>query len=196
MGALRGRVTTRAPLVVGALFAVPVFFMALLVSSLALDTPTVEGRKLGPTASGTEAKVWAVALIAPAVMVGIGALGLLLGRYGVFIPIAGAVVACFLLPYLAGDYIGRHERRFPYGMDFIRDNAAGNASSRGDWEHAAKATVVSMSHWTLVLAALALVGTLIVLLRRPEPVTPGLAPDPVVGAPEVSPGPTDVDLGL
>jgi hypothetical protein len=44
-----------------------------------------------------------------------------------------------------------------------------------------------MSHWTLALCGFAIVAALVVLLRRPEPVTPDLAPEQVSGVPEVSP---------
>ena len=189
---LRNRMPSRAPFVVASLFAVPVFFMCLLVSSLALDTPSVRAGRLGPTASGPEAKVWLAALIGPAIMLAVGAAALLLGRFGVLVSIGAGIVACLVLPGRADAYIGRHETRFPQGMDFIPDNTTGNASSRGDWEHAAKETVLSMSHWTLAMAALALLGALIVLLRRPEEIT-GEAVDPIVGAPEVAPGPSDVE---
>lgn len=186
---LLGRVETRAPFVVGALFAVPVFFMSLLISSLAVDRPSLRAAKLEPTGSGTEAKVWLAALIGPAIMLAVGALALLAGRYGVFLSIAVAIAACLWLPGLAGGYIGRHERRFPSGMDFVPDNTAGNASSRGDWEHSSKETVLSISHWTLVLAILALVVALVVLLRRPHQLEAGgdLLVDPVTGAAKTVP---------
>ena len=74
-------------------------------------------------------------------------------------------------------------------MDFVKDNTTGNASSRGDWEHAAKDAVVSMSHWTLVLALLALIAALLVLWRRPQQmVLEATGIDPIVGAPETRAG--------
>jgi hypothetical protein len=104
-----------------------------------------------------------------------------------------AIVACLLAPGRADGYIARHEARFPDGMDFVKDNTTGNASSRGDWEHAAKDAVVSMSHWTLVLALLALVVALLVLWRRPQPpVLESTGIDPIVGAPETVPIEADV----
>jgi len=181
---LRPEGTSRAPFFVGALFGVPVFFMSLLISSLALDIP--HGK--APTAAGTEAKIWLAALIGPAIFVCLGVLALWLGRFGVFLPIGAAIVACLLAPGRADAYIARHEARFPDGMDFVKDNTTGNASSRGDWEHAAKDAVVSMSHWTLVLAILAVVVALFVLWRRPQPLElepTGIAP--IVGAPETVP---------
>jgi len=185
---LRPEGASRAPFFVGALFGIPIFFMSLLISSLALDTPNVVDGKAGPTAAGTEAKVWLAALIGPAIFVGLGVLALWLGRFGTFVPIVAAIVACLLAPGRADAYIARHETRFPDGMDFIKDNTTGNASSKGDWEHAAKDAVVSMSHWTLVLALLALAAALLVLWRRPSPlVVETLGIDPIVGAPETIP---------
>src|SRR4051794_30426688 len=156
--------------------------MSLLIASLALDVPPGNA----PTASGTEAKIWLVALIGPAIFVGLGALALWLGRFGAFVPIVAAIVACLLAPGRADDYVARHEARFPQGMDFVKDNTAGNASSKGDWEHAATDAVLSMSHWRLVLAMLALVVALLVLWRRP-PELESTAIDPIVGAPETVP---------
>lgn len=181
---LRPEGASRAPFFVGALFGVPIFFMSLLISSLALDIP--HGK--APTAAGTEAKIWLVALIGPAIFVGLGMLALWLGRFGAFVPIVAAIVACLLAPGRADAYIARHEARFPDGMDFIKDNTTGNASSKGDWEHAAKDAVVGMSHWTLVLAFLALGVALLALWRRPSAPaleTTGIAP--IVGAPETIP---------
>jgi hypothetical protein len=185
---LRPEGASRAPFFVGALFGVPIFFMSLLISSLALDTPNVVDGKAGPTATGPEAKVWLVALIGPAIFVGLGLVALWLGRFGAFLPIVAAIVACLLAPGRADAYIAGHEARFPDGMDFIKDNTTGNASSRGDWEHAAKDAVVSMSHWTLVLALLALGVALLVVFRRPEPLmVENAGIDPIVGAPETLP---------
>ena len=178
---LRPEGASRAPFFVGALFGVPVFFMSLLISSLALDIP--HGK--APTAAGTEAKIWLAALIGPAIVVCLGVLALRLGRFGAFLPIGAAIVACLVAPGRADAYVGRHEARFPDGMDFVKDNTTGNASSRGDWEHAAKDAVVSISHWTLVLALLALAVALLVLWRRPQQmVLEATGIDPIVGAPE------------
>jgi len=91
-----------------------------------------------------------------------------------------------VLPGLSHGWIGRHERRFPIGVDFIPDGSASNLSSRGDWEHAAQDTVRSISHWTLGLAIGAIViGVLAEVRRRrgrdaivvePPPQTTGGAP--------------------
>src|SRR6188472_805194 len=110
---LRPEGASRAPFFVGALFGVPIFFMSLLISSLALDTPNVVDGKAGPTAAGPEAKIWLVALIGPAIFVALGLVALWLGRFGAFLPIAAAIVACLLAPGRADAYIGHHEARFP-----------------------------------------------------------------------------------
>src|SRR3954452_22974900 len=181
---LRPEGASRAPFFVGALFGVPVFFMSLLISSLALDIP--HGK--APTAAGTEAKIWLAALIGPAIFVGLGVLALWLGRFGAFVPIVAAIVACLLAPGRADAYLARHEAAFPEGMDFVKDTTAGNASSRGDWENAAKDAVLSISHWTLVLAVLALGVAVLVVWRRPQPLAvETTAIDPIVGAPETVP---------
>ena len=74
---------------------------------------------------------------------------------------------CLVLPGVSHGWIARHERRFPRGIDFIPDNSSSNLSSRGEWEHAAQATVSSITHWTLGLAIGAIViGVLLEIRRR------------------------------
>ena len=161
------RVDSKAPLAVAALLAVPIYFAALMASSLALDKPHVVGRHEFPGTGGTEATIWLAALIAPAIVLAAGGMGLVLRRYGVYLAAAAGVVVCLLLPGLSHGWIAGHERRFPLGIDFIPDSSTSNLSSRGEWEHAAQATVVSITHWTLGLAVGAIViGVLLDIRRR------------------------------
>ena len=161
------RVDTRAPIAIAGLIAVPVYFAALMASSLRLDAPRIVGKHEFPGSAGTEGKIWAAALIAPAIVLAAGAVGLLLRRYGVFLVAASGVVVCLVLPGLSQGWIAGHEKRFPIGVDFVKDSDPSNLSSRGDWEHAAQATVVSITHWTLGLCiGVAAVGILLEVRRR------------------------------
>ena len=130
------RVGTKAPLAVAGLIGVPVYFAALLASSLALDRPKIVGPHQLPGTGATEAKVWAAALIAPAIVLAAGTVGLVLRRHGVYLAAGAGIIVCLVLPGLSHGWIGRHERRFTHGVDFIPDRAprtsraAGSGSTR------------------------------------------------------------------
>ena len=183
---VRALFQSKAPLAVAGLIAVPIYFAGLMASSLALDRPHFVGRHESPSTGTTEAKVWLAALIAPAILMAAGAVGLLLRRHGIYLAAVAGIVVCAVLPGLSHGWIGRHERRFPIGVDFISDRSPSNLSSRGDWEQAAQDTVRSISHWTLGLAIGAIViGVLAEVRRRrgrdaivvePPPQTTGGAP--------------------
>jgi hypothetical protein len=163
---MRNLFQSKAPLAVAGLIAVPVYFAALMASSLALDRPHVVGRHESPGTGGTEAKLWLAALIAPAIVMAAGAVGLALKRHGIYLAAAAGIVVCAVLPGLSHSWMDDHERRFPIGVDFIRDGNPSNLSSRGDWEHAAQDTVTSISHWTLGLAIGAIVIGVLAEIRR------------------------------
>lgn len=178
------RVDTKAPIAVAGLIAVPLYFAALMASSLALDAPRLVGKREFPGAAGTEAKIWAAALIAPAIVLAAGLVGLLLRRFGIYLVSAAGIAVCLALPGMSQGWIAGHERRFPLGIDFVKDSSPSNLSNRGDWEHAAQATIVSITHWTVGLAiAIVVVGVLVEVRRRR-------------GAPDLltEPSPIDVEL--
>lgn len=158
---------SRAPLGVAGLVGVPLYFAALLASSLALDRPhIVHGREF-PSTAGVEARIWLAALIAPGILLAAGLVGSLLGRLGIYLPALAGIVVCLLLPGISQPWVARHTARFPLGIDFVPDSDPSNVVSRGDWERSAQATIVSMTHWTLGLAAgVILVGLLLELRRR------------------------------
>jgi len=184
------RVDSKAALAVASLIAVPLYFATLMASSLALDRPHIAGNKQLPGTNATEAKIWLAALIAPAIMLAAGTVGLALRRYGVYLSAAAGIVVCLVLPGLSHGWIARHERRFPRGIDFIPDNSSSNLSNRGEWEHAAQATVASITHWTLGLAIGAIViGVLLDIRRRRGRDAILVEPPPVEttgGAPQVT----------
>jgi hypothetical protein len=180
-------VRTRVPLAVAAFFAAPIFFASLMCSSLALDHPRVVGTKEFPSAAGTEAKVWLAALIPSAIMLVLGLLALPFRRAGVFVPLAGALALCLLLPVRLDTWVARHTRRFPLGLDYLKDSDPSNTSSRGEWEHAAKDTVFQITHLTLLLVGLGAVISILLLLRRREAATLLGGPAPSVHAPDATP---------
>lgn len=186
----RRRFRTKASLALAGLLSVPLYLASLLASSLALDRPRVVGVHESPPAGGREALIWAAALITPGILLLVGAAALPLRRYGVYASAVAGIVVCLVLPSLSHGWIGRHERRFPLGMDFVKDSNASNLSSRGQWEHAAQDTIVSMTHWTLVLAVGAIVIAVLLEVRRRSGsdairILPSVSP--VTGEPETSP---------
>ena len=195
IGRLRPHVEGRAPLVIAALFSVPIFMMNLLVASLAVDRPHVVAGTEHPPTDSTEAKVWAVAVIAPAILLAVGLLALPLGRLGSYVVFATAIVFCALMPSTAHGYMAGHARRFPLGLDYLKDSDPSNTSSSGEWERAAHDSITSMAHWTIALAALAVAVMAVVHVRgrRGRPVPP--PPEAVVGVPETTPIPTPDRVG-
>jgi hypothetical protein len=181
---------TRGPLAIAGFFAVAIFFASLLVATLAIDDPQTKGLRQFPSSSATEAKIWAAALIPSAILVGIGFLAVLVRRWGIYISLAAALVICLVLPLPLDTYVNRHTERFRYGADFVRDSNPANVSSRGEWEAAAKETVISMTHWTIGLIVIATVIMVAVDVRRrrrgveptPEPPPAGAMQVPGTGA--------------
>lgn len=186
----RLRFRTKASLALATLLSVPLYLATLLASSLALDRPRVVGVHESPPTGGREALVWAAALITPGILLFVGLAALPLRRYGVYVSAAAGIVVCLVLPSLSHGWIGRHERRFPLGMDFVKDSNASNLSSRGQWEHAAQDTIVSMTHWTLVLAVGAIVVSVLLEVRRrrgSDAIRMLPTVSPVTGEPEIAP---------
>ena len=185
---LRSR--SKAPVALVGLLAVPLYFASLLASSLALEKPRILHGRETPPGSGAEAKIWLAALIVPGILLAVGVVGLAVRRVGIYAPAAAGVVVCLVLPDVSKGWISRHTARFPLGMDFVKDSDPSNLSSRGEWEHAAQETIVSITHWTLIIGIGAIVVGMLLEVRRRSGRGPFSVPSPpaaVTGAPEVSP---------
>ena len=171
---MRGRlhVDSKAPLIVGALIGVPLYFAALMASSLRLDAPRIVGKHEFPASAALEGKIWAAALIAPAILVGAGLVCLLLRRWGIYPVALVGIVVCLVLPGLSQGWVAGHIARFPLGVDLVKDSDPSNLASRGEWEHSAQATIASITHWTLGLCiGVFVIGALVEWRRwrgRPE----------------------------
>jgi hypothetical protein len=184
----RLQVDTKAPLIVGALIGVPLYFAALMASSLRLDAPRIVGKREFPASAALEGKIWAAALIAPAIVVGVGLVCLLLRRHGIYPVAAVGIVVCLVLPGLSQGWVAGHIKRFPIGVDLVKDNDPSNLASRGEWEHSAQATIASITHWTLGLCiGVVVVGLLVELRRRRGAVPVGVTPAAITGEPEMTP---------
>jgi hypothetical protein len=197
----RPRLATRAPVAVAALLSVPLFFAALLAVSLAIERPhrfqwrSAKGRLIEidhPPTGANEAKIWALALVVPAALLGVGLAASFWRRGGIYVACAAGLVAALLLPVRLDRWTAHHSKRFPYGMDLFPDSSVSSTLARGEWEGHSRETVLSLTHWTIGLAlGVAAVAAFVELRRRRVGPRPALAEEPppavATGEPEVSP---------
>jgi hypothetical protein len=193
------RLRTRAPVAVAALLSIPLVFAALLAVSLAIERPhrfqwrSAKGRLIEidhPPTSAVEAKIWALALVVPAALLGVGLAASLWRRGGIYVSCAAGLVVALLLPIRLDRWTEHHTGRFPFGMDLYPDSSISSTLARGEWEGNARQTVLSLTHWTIGLAlAVAAVAAFVELRRRRlgRRVPVGPPPMVVTGEPEVSP---------
>lgn len=168
---LRGR--PRAPLAIGGLLAVPLFFSALLAFTLALQQPHVTiVHRAGKTVAhyaqapaSTEAAIWLLALVPPLALVAIGVAGVLV-PYGRFLVPVAAVVDALALTHRLDFWAARHTVRYPFGIDLIRDSSNSSVLTRGQWERDAVWASRSLAHWTIGLALAAIAIALVIDARR------------------------------
>jgi hypothetical protein len=182
----RGR--SKAPLAVGAILAVPLFFVALMSFTLKVDKPSHSVSNAGKVVLGDPTKatigtIYLLAFAATAALLVVGLLARLLrSRLAVIIPAAAAIVITVLLLLPLNTWEAGHIERYPLGTDNIPDGTpahpvATNLLNRGEWEQAAKTTAHQIGFVTIGLAIAAIV--LCVLLdvrhrrgRDPIPVEP------------------------
>jgi len=192
----RLRPPTRAPVAIAGLASFPLFFAALLCVSLAIERPhrfqwrNARGKLIEidhqPTTS-MEAKIWAIALVVPFVLVVIGLAASFWRRGGVYVVSAAVIVVAVALPHRLDRWVAHHSQRFPYGMDLFPDQLPSSTISRGEWEGQARDTVISLTHWTIGLAVAAAAITAAVAVRkRLGPVPPPPEPPPAVATGEAS----------
>jgi hypothetical protein len=166
-----------APLALAGLLAVPTFFASLIAVSLAIESPvrvqwrSATGRLIErdhPPTSSAEATIWALALVAPALLLAVGAAASLWRRAGIYPVSAAAVVLALLLTHRLDRWVAHHSTRFRFGVDLVPDTDPSNTLSRGEWESSARETVLSLTHWTigLALAAILVAAAALALRRR------------------------------
>jgi hypothetical protein len=166
----------RGPLAIAAFIAIPLFFSSLMAASLAVEKPhTIEwkGGHNGllttyhdPT-SGNVATVWLWALVPPLVLVAVGLVATRL-PLGFYVPCLAAIVIAMAVVHKTAVWERHHTARYPVGVDLIPPaNAASDKFDRGQWEHMARETALSLQHWTIGVAlASALVMGLLWARRR------------------------------
>jgi hypothetical protein len=178
---LRG--SSKAPLAVAGIMAVPLFFVGLMAFSLKLDKPSVQGIRLGDPTKGTIGTIYLAALAVAGGLVVLGLLAMLLrSRLAAVIPAVAGIVAAIVLVIPLGTWATAHTARYPLGVDNIKRSDPSDIYLRGEWEQNAKTTARQIAFATIGIG----VATILVLaaleLRRRrgregilvEPPPPGL----------------------
>ena len=176
----------RTPLTVSCILAAPLYFLSLLLASMAIDRPHVvtwahHGKQIQtfhPTATGLEAKIWLVALIPSGLLIAIGIAAVFV-RYGTYLVCTAMFLISALLPHKLDTWQRHHAARFPRGQDLVADSKSINNLNKGEWETSAHDTILSLRSWMIGLAILFAVGfALADQLRRRrgnrEPALPAL----------------------
>ncbi len=190
---------SRAPLAIAAFIAIPLFFSSLMTASLALEKPHViqwrDGARLLTTwhdpTTANEARIWLWALLPPALLVVAGWVASRL-PLGFYVACVAAIVDAMAVVHRLDVWTRHHTARFPNGVDLIpASNVQSNKYDPGEWEGNARATALSLEHWTIgiALAAMLVVGGLAVRRRyfgRPGPET-AFTPVEGVHAPDATP---------
>lgn len=174
LGLLRIGGRSRSPLAIASFIAIPLFFSSLMASALAQEKPRlVQWRSGGhlkttyhdPTTS-TEARIWLWALLPPALLIVVGWLATRL-PHGFYIACLAAVVDAMAVAHKVDIWQKHHTARFPNGVDLIAaNNPASNKFDPGQWERMAHETALSLEHWTIALALIAIAVTAGLTLKR------------------------------
>ena len=183
----RLRTAPKAPLAVAGVLATPLFFVALMAMSLAVEKPTVRhvtkaGKlvtQLGDPSTKTEETIWFLALLPSAAVVLIGAAAMLLGRLGAVASGLATIAAAVVLLVPLGTWTARHTARYPDGVDLIpRSALSEDIYRRGEWEGTARHTADQLGTATIVIAGLAVVATGFLEARRRRRAAPPVPPPP------------------
>ena len=165
---------SRSPLAIAAFIAIPLFFSSLMAATLALEKPRVvqwtSGGKLLTTwhdpSPSTEARIWLWALVPPLVLIVVGWIAVRL-PHGFYVACVAAIVISLAVVHRVNIWTVHHTLRYPWGVDLIpKTNVASNRYDAGEWERMARATALSLSHWTIAIAAIAIVFAATAASRR------------------------------
>jgi hypothetical protein len=183
----RLRTAPRAPLAVAGILAMPLFFLALMAMSLAIEKPSIRHvvrhgaivTKLGDPSGTTEGTIWLLALIFALGLVAVGAAGMLVGRAGVVVSAVAATAAALALVAPLGTWARHHAARFPEGVDLIpRSAGSQDIYLRGEWEGNARHTADQLATATIAIAGAAVVVLLLLEVRRRRGAVPPVPPPP------------------
>jgi hypothetical protein len=196
----------RAPIAITLVLSGPLFFAALLASSLAVERPRVVAEWINHAywakASGThparpgktflslvladpstrnELEIWLYALLVVLILVAVGIGASFLRRGGAYVSCVAGVAAVLLLRLPLDTWVKHHTVRFPFGVDNVFDGSPSNQIGRGEWEANAKETIHSIGNVTILLAAGIIAIYLISHLRRVRALAHALPPEAEVG---------------
>jgi hypothetical protein len=190
----------RAPFAVAAILAMPLFFVALMAMSLAVEKPTTDhvlrrGKtivRLGDPAGTTEAKTWLLTLVPPVAVLLIGLAAMRVGRLGVIVSSLAAIGAAVALLVPLGTWTSEHISRYPDGVDLTpRSAGSEDIYLPGEWEGTARHAAEQLAITTIAIAGVAIAITVAFAIRRRRGVVPPLPPPP----PEVATGQSQVVSG-
>ena len=192
----RLRLASKAPLAVAGILAVPLFFVGLMAFALKFDKPSHDLTKKGTLVLGdptkeTVGKIYLLALAVAAGVVLVGILASLLRvRLAAAVPAVAGIVASVLLLVPLGTWAAEHTKRYPLGVDLIRQSSPQDLVLRGEWEHNAQTTAHQIGLATIGIAIAAILLTVALEVRRRRGIEgPPVPPPPeAVGAPELTGG--------
>jgi len=182
----RLRKSPKAPLAVAGILAAPLFFVALMAMSLAVEKPTVHhvlshGRlveKLGDPAGTTEAAIYLLAFATAAFVVLVGGGATLIGRAGVLLSSLATIgVAAGLMAPL-DTWAKEHTARYPVGVDLIPPGTSADIFLRGEWEGTARHTAEQLGIATIVMAGIAIAIFVVLEVRRRRSISGRPVPPP------------------
>ena len=166
----------RAPWAIASFIAIPLFFCALMSSTLAQEKPRVvqwNGPKHLITmwhqpSAGTEARVWLWALLPPLVL---SLVGWFCTRipFGWYVACVAGIVEAVAVVHKLDTWTAHHTQRFKPGVDLIPSTPFTQSSNQydpGEWEKLAHDAALSLHWWTIGVALAAILGMLIVEVRR------------------------------
>jgi len=161
------------PLAIAAFIAIPLFFSALMASSLAVEKPRLvqwrDGSALhtvyhDPSASN-ELRIWLWALLPPLLLVLAGFIATRL-PYGFYVACVAAIIDAMATVHKTSTWAAHHTHRFPQGVDLIPSNNISNRYDPGEWEGQARQTALSLEHWTIGIALAAMLVMAALFVRR------------------------------
>jgi hypothetical protein len=185
------RGASKAPVAVGGILALPLFFLGLIAFALKLDKPSHHLTKkgtlaLGDPTKGTLGTIYLLAFAVAAAVVVVGVLAMALrSRLATLVPAAAGIVASVLLLIPLGTWAAEHADRYPLGIDNIPKRSPQDLSLRGEWEQGAKTTAHQIGLVVIGLAIAAILITVALEVRRRRGIEGPAVPPP----PETMPAP-------
>lgn len=188
------RLASKAPVAVGGILALPLFFLGLMAFSLRLDKPShhapIKGVSLGDPTKGTLGTIYLLALALACGIVLVGALASLpRWRLAAVVPAGAAIVASVLLLLPLGTWAAGHTDRYPLGVDNIPKSSQYDLLLRGEWEGNARTTAHQIGLATIGIAVAAILLSVLLEVRRRRGILgPAVPPPPAIsGVAEASP---------